>query len=199
MFKPSGQYEDIPIDPDALLRIGVVISVDLGAARCSVQIGDADEGAIETPDIRWGASRVGNTRIWSPPCVGEQVVVAFPAGELAAGVIISSIVSDHFPPAGNSAADVIAFADGTLVSYDASAHILSVAMPGGGNIQIETGGVTIDASDGVTINGAVTINGDVTVTGNITASDDVTASGKSLKSHKHGGVQAGSAQTGAPA
>jgi len=39
----------------------------------------------------------------------------------------------------------------------------------------------------------------VAVTGTMTVTGDVVAGGKSLKNHVHGGVQAGGAQTGAPA
>lgn len=191
--------EDIPLDPDALLRIGTVLSVDLEKARCVVQIGDPEAGAIETPDIRWGAGRMGKTRFWMPPVVDEQVLVAFPAGELAAGVIIASIPCNIFPPAGNSSADLIAFEDGAILFYDAETSTLVAQLPEGGSIVVTApGGVLIDAQDGVTINGPVSINGDVTVTGAISASDDVTADDISLKNHNHGNVAAGSAKTGAP-
>lgn len=45
----------------------------------------------------------------------------------------------------------------------------------------------------------VECTGDVTVAGTLTAAVDVVGGGKSLKGHKHGGVQAGGAQTGVPA
>lgn len=55
-----------------------------------------------------------------------------------------------------------------------------------------------------TINGGQTINGDSvsygnqTINGSVTVSVDVTAAGKSLKSHKHGGVESGGSSTSAP-
>lgn len=199
MYSSSPSPEDIPLDPDSLLRIGTVLSVDLETARCVVQIGDPDAGAIETPDIRWGAGRMGKTRIWMPPVVDEQVLVAFPAGELAAGVIIASIPRDLFPPAGNFPADLITFQDGAVLSYDVETTTLVAQLPAGGSIVVTApGGVLIDAQDGVTIGGPVTINGDVAVTGAITASEDVVGGSISLKAHLHGNVAAGSAKTGAP-
>ncbi|HEY9092040.1 phage baseplate assembly protein V [Parasphingorhabdus sp.] len=190
--------EDIALDPAALLRIGVVVSVDLAAAKCSVQIGDPEAGAIETPDIRWGASRVGKTRVWSPPVEGEQVLVAFPAGEIAAGIIITSIASNEFPPASNLEPDLIAFEDGTTVSYDAVASLLSISMPSKGTVDItESGGVIITSSDGITVNGPVTITGDVSVDGQITSTGDIVADEISLIDHLHGAVAAGTAKTGA--
>lgn len=44
-----------------------------------------------------------------------------------------------------------------------------------------------------------TFSGDVQVEGTLTAAVDVIGGGISLKTHKHGGVQAGGAQTGVPA
>ncbi|MEW4466299.1 phage baseplate assembly protein V [Parasphingorhabdus sp. JC815] len=182
--------EDIPLDPAALIRIGTVLAVDLVAARCSVQIGDPEAGAIETPDIKWGASRVGKTRIWSPPVVGEQVLVAFPAGEVAAGIIITSIACNLFPPASDQHPDLIAFEDGTTVSYDAEQHLMTISTA--------NGGVRITASEGITITGPVTITGDVSVDGQITSTGDMVAGDISLINHLHGNVAAGTAKTGAP-
>lgn len=51
---------------------------------------------------------------------------------------------------------------------------------------------------GATINGPLAVNDDVSITGTATAADDVIGGGKSLKGHKHGNVQAGTSQTGAP-
>jgi len=199
MISSQPTAEDIPLDPDALLRIGTVLSVDLEKARCIVQIGDPESGAIETPAIRWATGRQSKTRIWMPPVADEQVIVAFPAGELAAGIVIASIPSDMFPPAGNSSIDLVSFEDGAILSYDVETTKLVAQLPAGGSIAVTApGGVLIDAQDGVTIDGPVTINGDVSVSGAITASEDVTAEDISLKEHLHGSVASGSAKTGSP-
>ena len=183
--------EDIPLDPNALLRVGIVLSVDLTAARCIVRIGDPENGAIETPGIRWGASRVGKTRIWSPPVSGEQVLVACPAGEIAAGIIITSIASNEFPPAGDSDPDRIRFEDGASLAYDANNSIMHLSLPAGG-------GIVIDAPE-MTLTGNLVVHGDIGASGDIAAAGDVTAGTVSLKTHKHIQVQPGSGQSGAPA
>ena len=87
--------------------------------------------------------------------------------------------------------------DGATIAYNHVTHALTASLPEGGS-------VTIDAPGGTTVNGPVTINGplavndDVMISGTATAGTDVIGGGKSLKGHKHGGVQAGSAQSGAP-
>ena len=190
MYSKQPVPEDIPMEPNALLRIGVVASVDLESARCVVEIGDPDNGAIETPEIRWTASRIGNTRIWCPPVEGEQVLVAFPAGELAAGLIIASIACNAFPPAGDSLIENVVFSDGAVISYDAESHVLSAILPAGSQVQIQ--------ADTVAIEGDLEVSGTIAALGEITSDDDVKAASISLKTHKHGQVQAGSAQSGVP-
>lgn len=63
----------------------------------------------------------------------------------------------------------------------------------GGDVHVRTSGrFVIDAAQ-CDINCAVTVQGDINATG------DVTGGSISLRTHRHGGVQAGSASTGAPA
>lgn len=179
--------EDAPTDPDGLIRFGAVASVDLAGARCTVRIDDD----AESPPLRWIEARMGKLRSWSPPSVGEQVVLLCPAGEIAAAVVLRGLVCEGFPAPDDTDIALLRFDDGAVIAYDPQAHELAVELPDGATASIiATGGIAID--------GPVSINGDVTVTGTVTASEDVLAGGKSLKTHRHGGVQAGGAQTGAP-
>lgn len=172
-----------------LFRFGRVAEVDLAAARCRVDVGDCESGWI-----RWSEFRAGATRSWSPPTEGEQVLVMAPEGELEAAIAVRGFVSDNFPAPGNSLRELIQFQDDAVVAYDPEDHVLDVALPAGARVNIiAAGGVTIEAADG-----GVAIKGDVTVEGKITASDDVLVGAISLKSHKHGGVQVGGAQSGGP-
>lgn len=183
----SRPREDIPSDLSELIRLGSISSVDLAAGLCTVRYGNPDDegGGAETPPIRWLAPRAGETRVWSPPSVGEQVLLLAPDGQLAGAVALLGIAQDTFPPAGDSAEEVLLFADGARIAYDPQAHALTAVLPGGGT-------ATIDAP------GGLTIRGDVTIEGTVTVSEDVVADGISLTTHKHGSVQSGSAQTGAP-
>lgn len=163
------------------IQYGVIASVDYANATCSVTLGD-----LTTGELPWVAQRAGGTRYWSPPIVGEQCVVLAPEGDLENGLVILGLYSDTNPPPTNDP-DVIQWdmPDGASISYNHAAHALAVTLPAGGT-------ATIDAP------GGVTINGDLIINGSVTASDDVTGGGISLINHKHGGVQGGSAQTGAP-
>jgi phage baseplate assembly protein gpV len=72
---------------------------------------------------------------------------------------------------------LIQFKDGAVLSYDPDSHALAFALPDGGTLAL---------------------TGNLAVSGKIEAGEDVTAAGISLKSHKHGQVQAGAAQSGGP-
>lgn len=178
-------------DPEQMtgdvIQLGTIASVDHANATCTVQIGE-----IESGDLPWLAQRAGGARHWSPPSIGEQCVVLSPEGDLANGLVVLGLYSNACPaPATDPAVTLIEYEDGAIIRYDHVAHQLSAILPAGGEADITAPG-------GITINGPVTINDDVTLNGKLTASDDVIADGKSLKGHRHGGVQAGTAQTGAP-
>lgn len=174
--------EDTETDPDGLIRFGAIASVDLSAARCTVTV-DED---FESPPLRWIEARMGKLRSWSPPAVGEQVVLLCPAGEIAAAVALRGLVCEAFPAPAATEIELLRFDDGAVISYDQESHELVAELPEGGSAMIVAPG-------------GVSITGDVIVTGTISASVDVIGGGKSLKTHVHGGVQAGGAMTGAPA
>lgn len=177
--------EDSETDPDSLIRLGAVASVDLGQARCTVKIDDD----FETPPLRWIEPRMGKTRVWSPPSEGEQVVLLCPAGEIAAALVLRGLVCEAFEAPSSDPLDLIDFEDGSKLTYDAEASELVLNL---------TGKMKIVAPDGLRIEADVEIHGDVDVTGTVTATTDVIGSGKSLKSHTHGGVYAGGANTSGP-
>lgn len=176
--------EDIPVDVSDLIRLGTIASVDLAAARCVVTYG-SDEDDATTPPIRWLAARAGATRIWSPPSVGEQVLLLVPDGQIAAAVALCGLVQDAFPAAGSDLTEILMFDDGARISYDPVGHALQALLPGEGTAEIDAPG-------------GLTIRGDVTIEGLVSVSQDVVADGVSLKAHLHGGVQAGGSQSGAP-
>lgn len=196
--------EDIPADIASLIRIGTVIEVDLAEARCIVRFGDPDDpDPAQTGPIRWLTPRAGLTRVWSPPSVGEQVLLLCPDGQIGAAVAITGIVQDAFPPLGNSAAEMIEFADGAKITYDPEAHELVALLPASGTVDVTAdGGITlrgdVTIEGNLTTNGNAAITGDVTVDQTLTAAEDVIADGISLTTHKHGQVQAGSAESGTP-
>lgn len=171
--------EDHPTDPDELIRYGVVSAIDLAGGTCTVRIDDG----VETPPIRWIAPRLGAIRIWLPPAVGEQVMLLCPAGDIGAAIALGGVACDAFPLPASDPRALVRFSDGATLSYDPEAHELALALPDGGTVSVRAN---------------VTVEGDLSASGTVTGDEDVIGAGKSLKDHKHGGVQGGSSQTGTP-
>jgi phage baseplate assembly protein V len=176
-------------DPDMgeLIRFGTVAEVDHAARRCVVSTGD-----LQTGPIRWMAGRAGGTKHWSPPTVGEQVMLLCPGGEFTAAVAMLGLSSDANELPGNSTKEVTSYPDGAIVSYDPATHALEAVLPAGGTARIVAPG-------GITLEGDVLVKGELTVEQDVIGQADVKAGAISLKTHKHGGVTAGGAQTAVPA
>ncbi len=170
-----------------LIREGVVVSVDHAAGTARVEF--AEE--LITGDIPWLASRAGSTRTWSPPAIGEQVVVISPEADTARGIIIGSLSSDEHPHPANDASTLSEYEDGARIGYDPVSHALTALLPGGAT-------VLIVADGGLSFKGDLTVDGDIASTGRITGATDVVAAGKSLKDHVHLSVQPGSGLSGKP-
>lgn len=170
-----------------IVREGTVASVNLAAGSCRVQIADD----LITGDIPWSSGRVGATRIWSPPHVGEQVIVLAPEGDTHRAIVVGSLSSDAHPHPANDGSTLIEFEDGARILYDPATHTLDASLPGNAT-------AALVARGGIRLVGPLIVEGDIDLQGKLTASGDVTAKGKSLASHKHTGVQTGGGISGAP-
>lgn len=175
-----------------LIRIGQVFALDLSVTppRVRVQCGD-----MQTDWIAWSASRVGGFTTWSPPVIGETVIMLSPSGDPAGAYVIASLYSPSHGSIEQSG-NVIALhaSDGTHIRYDRQTHELDARVNGTATVTAKS--TTINGP--VTFTDAVTMKKTLDVESNITSHADVSASGISLKSHTHTGVKAGPDSTGAP-
>lgn len=199
---------------DNLLRLGTIAEVNHAQALCRVK-----SGGITTGWLPWIERRAGTTRTWSPPTVGEQVIVFSPSGEPAAGVVLAGLyTAAHDQPSGTSNHHVMDFPDGARITYDHAAGALAVTGIKTATVQASDH-VTVDCPES-TITGNVLIQGQCTVQGLLTyanglagtggsngnaISGDFTHNGGNLSSngvvlhtHVHGGVVAGGANTEGP-
>ncbi|MBD9478522.1 phage baseplate assembly protein V [Pseudoxanthomonas sp. PXM02] len=184
---------DIPRQSLNQIRLGTVAEVDLARALCRVSTGE-----IVTDFIPWLVPRAGAVIEWSAPSAGEQVMVLAPGGDVNSAVAVRGIYSNQHPaPAHGEALHLVKYPDGALIQYDHASHALTATLPGGGTAEITAdGGVTINGP--LTVNGDTQINGDTGVSKTLTAQTDVIGGGKSLKNHRHTGVQTGGGVSGPP-
>lgn len=126
----------------SVVRFATITAVDAGNATAQVTFG----GETSSAWLRFSSGRSGGARVWSPPVVGEQVVVFSPSGDTGQGVIVGSLPSAAFPPPS---------ADGGTFQID---------LPGV-SISVSGGGISITSAAPVTITGDLIVSGDVVAGG----------------------------------
>ena len=186
--------DDVPRLLSNLIRYGTVAAVEIDPPRVRVRI-----GSLLTQPLPWCTGRAGAVSFWSPPSVGEQVVVLSPQGDLAAGFALPALYADRAPPPDGATRSntVLAFADGASLIYDPERHALTVSLPSGGTVALAApAGVSIDGN--VRITGDLAIDGAAHAAGNVTSDGDVKAGAISLTHHPHEKVQPGSGLSGKP-
>ncbi|AYM75489.1 phage baseplate assembly protein V [Janthinobacterium agaricidamnosum] len=198
-----------------LIRLGTIAEVK--GARARVRLGPT----LTTEWLKWATRRAGNTRTWSAPTVGEQVIVFSPGGDLTRGIIVPALYSQEFDaPDTSDSIHTTHYPDGAVVQYDHAAHALTATLHGG-TATITADKVTSNAPSTICtgdltvmknliVNGATALNGGVNakagaaggvamaVQGTVKASDDVLAGAISLLKHPHGGVKQGGDQSDGP-
>ena len=156
-----------------LIRLATVTEIDTELARVKVAFLDNKTGWIA-----WTAARAGNVRTWSPPSVGEQVVLLCPNGVTEQAVCLPALYKNECPAPDNSPDnDTVVYPDGALIRYNAKAHSLNAILPDGAI-------TTITSNGGLTFNGSVAINGNVSVKGNINASGNIADSKRSMSADR---------------
>ena len=164
-----------------VFRTGLVTAQNVCVGQVRVQFPDRD-GVVSywLPVI---VPKTQNDKFFFMPDVGEQVVVLMDEHD-EYGAVVGSIPSTvDGPPAGMTADKFAAvFKDGTAISYDRGAHLLTVALGAGGSATISTplGNEVVLGSDGTTLlqdqkgasvklsnDGNVRVNGNLLVSGTI--------------------------------
>lgn len=108
-----------------LIRFGVIAAVQMEPPRVQVKT-----GALTTAWLPWLTLRAGADQEWDPPTVDEQVILFSPSGQLANGVVVTGLFSDHIPANGNRAGlHRRTYADGAVIEYDSVAHHLNATLP----------------------------------------------------------------------
>lgn len=195
-----------------VVRIGTIKQLDLANARAKVSV-----AGCTTDWLPWGTNRAGKRRDWSPPVIGEQVVLFAPYGDLGQAVIGPSIFQeDHAAPAASADQETTVYPDGTTVDYNSASNTLTITVAGSGNVIINCKVANVKAETSVTLDtpdtfctGNLTVaksfqmgqeGGSATMKGNVAIEGgSLTHNGKNVGStHSHGGVTPGGGNTGAP-
>lgn len=155
-----------------LVRIGTVSELDEANARVKLAV-----SGLTTDWLPWSAARAGKTRAWSPPQVGEQVIMVSPFGDMGQAVVVGSLFSDTDPaPAASKDQETTVYPDGSTVDYNSATNTLTVTVVGGGNVVVNCMVATINAGTSLNVN-----TPDAYFSGNIKAAGDITDKVRSMQ------------------
>lgn len=191
-----------------MLRGGTVAQIDHDQPRVRVQSGD-----LLTDWRPWFAHRAGATTTWSPPTIGEQVLLVSPSGDPAQAMVLPALYTDAHPaPSASPDEHVTAYPDGARIAYNHDTGALTANGIQTAVIDAATS-VTLDTPI-VTCTGQLVVEGLLTykaglsgtgggpgtvITGSITQTGgQITSNGIALDAHTHSGVQPGGGSTGGP-
>lgn len=151
-----------------LVRLEVIVSHKSAEGKSLATI-DIDGEESEYFPV-WQIAN-GFKKHWIPLRSGEQVLALFPFGNTSKGYLLRSGFSSNAkePSGADANTEIIEYADGTRISYNASSSELSINC---------IGDVTINAQGAITFNApSFTFNGDLKVDGSTTNTGDITAGG----------------------
>ena len=111
-----------------ILKQGTVVQLDEINARVQVEVDDE----LTTDWLPWFSGKAGKTSEWSPPEIGEQVMILSPSGELAQGWVMRGTYKDDAPhPFGATKTQHITlFEDGSKTIYDLATKTMTVICVG---------------------------------------------------------------------
>lgn len=200
-----------------LIRLGTVAEVRHGRpARVRVRT-----GGILTTWVPWIELRAGETRTWSPPTVGEQVVLFSPGGELASAIALVGVDQDAIPhPSSSPQEKVTVHPDGAVETYNHATGAMTITgikslyVEAADSVHFKTQKITLDAPQSTstgkhTIEDLLTYLAGMTgrngkgnstaITGDIRHEQgNLSSNGVVVHLHVHTGVQSGGANTGGP-
>ncbi|MGP3146896.1 phage baseplate assembly protein V [Serratia bockelmannii] len=192
-----------------LIKIGTVLALN---DKDSPPTARVKTGQNESDWIRWASARAGNTTVWLPPVIGEQVIILSPGGDMSTAFIIGSLYSGAHPaPAHHDEAMIVQFGDVARIAYTPSSgemeitaeKSLTISTPA--HTTIHCGDATVQAKQRITLDAP-----DVICTQKLTAaqlsitkggeingafSGQMTLNGVRPDKHSHGGVEGGGSWT----
>ncbi|MGL4827153.1 MAG: phage baseplate assembly protein V [Vibrionaceae bacterium] len=187
---------------DNLLRLGTIAEVT--GDLCRVKTGN-----LLTQPRPFFTLRAGTAKTSWRPSVGEQVMLLSLSGDPANSYILPAIYSDDNPePDDSNNRHRTVYPDGAVIEYDPDTGALNAT-----GIKI----ATIHASERViidcpssefsgnvliqqklTVNQGAEINGNLDHSGVLTNTGGISIDGINFGTHKHGGIQRGGDDSGAP-
>ncbi|WP_179127324.1 phage baseplate assembly protein V [Salmonella enterica] len=170
-----------------IIRTGVVFATDASTGCVRVQSGE-----LKTDWLRWNVTRTGAFKIWMPPAIGEQVLIACIGGNPETAMVIGSLYSNDNPAPGSSLKEIV-------IRYDADAGALSATGMKTANLEASVS-VTLKTPVVECTQHLKAATFEITQGGKMTGSVEhsggsFTSNGVQVDNHGHGGVKPGDSWT----
>jgi len=131
-----------------VVRFGTIAEADYARARMRVRSGN-----VVTGWLPFTTGRAQGNRTWSPPEVGEQVVLVAPGGDLAQAVVIGAVyraAEDGAAPGDRPTVRRTLYQDGSVEEYDRDSHTYTLSVVAAGRIVLTVGGSSLEIdADGI--------------------------------------------------
>lgn len=122
-----------------LVRIGSVAELDATNARVRLSV-----SGLTTDWLPWAAARAGKTRTWSPPQIGEQVIMVSPFGDMGQAAVVGSLFQDESPaPAASKDQETTVYPDGAKIDHNSATHTTNLTLNAAGTLNVTVGGSSI--------------------------------------------------------
>lgn len=183
-----------------MYKVGIVKNIDPSKAKVRVQFPDLDNMLSYWLPVVFPF--VSDDEAYYMPVINAQVVCLMDMN-METGCVIGQHYTDvEAPEINNENKFRIKFKDGTVIEYDKQTHNLMANVNGGAVIaavtDISLGAPVVNiAAPVINMTGNIAHTGNQITSGTITAEDNI-SDGISGKSHVHGGVYPGGANTGVP-
>ncbi len=114
-------------EPQQILRVGTISSVD--KKRCTAKVVFEDQDETVSHDLRIVVPQTMKTKHYWIPDIDEQVLCAFLQNGIETGFIIGAIYSEippDTPPVEDENIKGVWFEDGTFIRYDTKSSVMTI-------------------------------------------------------------------------
>jgi len=120
-----------------IVRTARIFEVDFERPQPRVRVEDEDWKSDWLP---WLEARAYEEATWSPPQIGERVMLLAPGGDLDQAVIMTGLFCEDFPvPSREEKQSMRRFADGAFTRHDSETHLWELQLPPTGKYRITIG------------------------------------------------------------
>lgn len=101
-----------------LIMPGKVAAVDAERYRVRLELGRDDQDApVLSPWVKWQSAAAGQVRDWTPPSIGEAMLLVSPSGTIGSGsrAMFGTFDEDHPPPTIAGDTRMWSFGDATVI------------------------------------------------------------------------------------